>query len=585
MPGRKVSRADKARPAPKLSVLREFIRRTTIRKKGGELTDKTQNINLRLLRKDVDPAEAVRTGVKLEAWAAFEGAQVATGSLGGGKPGWADFLDLPAATKAGLTQMSAYGLAFLKVDERWFAVSFGLGHSKLEPTAFEQDFGLRVVLNAVDHTKLRSADLRTPDSNTLSRRSQTSRGSERTAFEIDPERDIVRGLLGEPKDKTFANRISGSDALMVRRRAKLTDLPGICSRALELHGLDDYKIEFGWIDQIKHVRDAKVQEKLDDALAGALTDAMAGDPADVDDIALAYPAIYDPDKTDWVRFRGFSSQSVFPDLEIAHYLSDLKAKGVSAYEKDFLIRHSVQECDEKGQVNGQAWPMKDCLVFETTLNDEAYTLSGGRWYRIDADLAKEVTSYFENVDLVQLPDAQAGDNEKRYNARVAAAGGQLLCMDAKLVKPSDSSSSIEVCDFLGKDRRIIHIKDKSESSRLSHLFNQGLVSAVVMKRDGPFRDRLRKKIGEQPDGGDYIDLIPGADTEVKPSDYTVVFGVLVNGFKKREPTLPFFSLISFRHAARRIADELGYKVAFAWIKKPAASLAKKAERKKKAGEA
>lgn len=139
-----------------------------------------------------------------------------------------------------------------------------------------------------------------------------------------------------------------------------------------------------------------------------------------------------------------------------------------------------------------------------------------------------------------------------------------------------------MCDFLGKDKRLIHIKDKSESSRLSHLFNQGLVSAVIMKRDGPFRDRLRTRIGEQPGGGDYVNLVPVASTELKPSDYTVVFGVLVNGSPKKEPKLPFFSLISFRHAARRIRDELGYKVAFAWIKKPAAGAGKKAERKKKA---
>ena len=101
-------------------------------------------------------------------------------------------------------------------------------------------------------------------------------------------------------------------------------------------------------------------------------------------------------------------------------------------------------------------------------------------------------------------------------------------MDAKLVKPSDSSSSTEVCDFLSKDRRLIHIKDKSESSRLSHLFNQGLVSAVTMKRDRPFRDRLRTRIAEQPDGSDYVDLVPDAGTEVSPSDYTVIFLSLIH---------------------------------------------------------
>jgi uncharacterized protein (TIGR04141 family) len=59
------------------------------------------------------------------------------------------------------------------------------------------------------------------------------------------------------------------------------------------------------------------------------------------------------------------------------------------------------------------------------------------------------------------------------------------------------------------------------------------------------------------------------------SDYKVVFGVLVNASGDHEPMLPFFSLISFRHAGRRIADELGYKLAFSWIKKAGAGAGKK----------
>lgn len=543
--------------------------------------EKTQNVSIRLLRDHVAPDQAVRDGVTLEDWSAFEGAKIATGPLGGGPPGWSDFLELTPERKNTLHQRFAYGLVFLNVDQRWFAVAFGLGHSKLDPAAVEQDFGLRVVVNAVDHKKLRSADLRTPDANTLSRRSQTSRGSERNAFEIDPERDIVRGLLGEPKDKTFATKISGSDALMVRRKMTLADLPSVCSRALALHALDDYKAEFGWIDQIRHVREPATLAKLDGMLVAALTAALGKAPADVDDLSLAYPAIYDPDKADWVRFRGFQVQTIYPDLEIAHYLTGLTGKGKAAFESDWLTRHSVQECDETGKTPGQSWAIKDCLVFETDLDGERFTLSGGRWYRVDPDLAKEVLDYFANVEKVDLPPAEAGDNEKRYNARLATADNDLLSLDVKLVKPSDASSPIEVCDFLGKDGRLIHIKDKTDSSRLSHLFNQGLVSAVTLKRDAPFRDRVREQIGNQPGGNDYGDVIAASTETMTAGDHKVVLGVLVNASGATEPALPFFSLISFRHAARRIADELGYKVAFAWIKKPGVGAGKKPERAKK----
>lgn len=546
--------------------------------------EKTQNLSIRLLREGVTPEQAVRDKVSLQDWPTFEGAKIATGPLGGGPPGWTDFLELAPEHKKTLHQSFAYGLVFLHVDQRWFAVAFGLGHSKLDPAAVEQDFGLRVVVNAVDHKKLRSADLRTPDANTLSRRSQTSRGSERNAFEIDPERDIVRGLLGEPKDKSFATKISGSDALTVRRKMKLADLPSVCSRALALHALDDYKAEFGWIDQIRHVREPATLAQLDGKLVEALTAALSKPPTEVEDLSLAYPAIYDPDKTDWVRFRGFRVQTIYPDLEIAHYLAGLTSKGVTTYELDFLTRHSVQECDEAGKAPGQSWPLKDCLVFETEINSERFTLSGGRWYRLDSDLAKEVLDYFAKVEKVELPPAEAGDNEKRYNARLATADNDLLSLDVKLVKPSDASSSIEVCDFLGKDGRLIHIKDKTDSSRLSHLFSQGLVSAVTLKRDAPFRDRVREQIAKQPGGADYGEVIPASTATMTASDHQVVFGVLVNASGANQPALPFFSLISFRHAARRIADELGFKVAFAWIKKPGVGAGKQPERAKKGEE-
>lgn len=541
------------------------------------MADKTQNLSIRLLGPDYTPEESIRSGVTLKDWPRLTGAKIALGSTGGGAPRWAEFLDLTPEDKNTLTQRSSFGLVFLPVDRRWFAVSFGHGHSKLDPISIEQDFGLRVVLNAVDHKKLRSADLSTPDANTLSRRSQTSRASERSAFEIDPERDIVRGLLGEPKDKAFATKISGGDALSLRRKIKVDDLPAACSRALTLAAGNDYKEEFGWIDQIKHVREADALAKLTSALVQALNEALQ-DPDKRDDLGLAYPAIYDPDRASRVRFRGYGSSDHFPDLEISHYFNGLRAKGIATYEEGFLRKHSVEECDDDGAASGGAWPVQDCLVYEVELDGRRFTLSGGRWYRIDPDLAKEVRDYFDNIEKVELPPAKAGDNEKTYNARVADESADLLCMDVKLVKPSDSSSPIEVCDFLGSDGRLIHIKDKTESSRLSHLFNQGVVSAIVLKRDAPFRDRVVAEIAKQPSGAGFSTVIAAGGSQFAADKHKVVFGVLTTTPEGKTPQLPFFSLISLRHAARRITDELGYKVAFSWIRKPGVGEGRKRKR-------
>jgi uncharacterized protein (TIGR04141 family) len=545
------------------------------------MAEKTQNLSIRLLRPDMKPEDAVRKAVQLADWPQFEGAKIATGSLGGKPPSWTDFLALPADHKSQLFQRSAFGLVLLFVDERWFAISFGLGHSKIDPSAIEQDFGLKVVLNTVDHTKLRSADLRTPDANTVSRRSQTSRGSEQNAFDIDPERDIVRGLLGEPKDKSFATKVSGGDALSLRRKVDLNELPDLCSRALKFYGADDYKQQFSWIDQIRHVRDQPLIEKLEANLIAALSQALAIDPPATDDIHLAYPTIYDPDKAAWVRFRGFNLNEIYPDLEISHYCSGLKAKNGVTYQDNYLVNHSVQECDETGQVAGSSWKIRDCLVFETELDDARYVLSGGRWYQIDKDLAKEVQAYFDQIAQVELPEAEAGETEELYNNRLKAANADLLCLDRQLVKPTGASSPIEVCDFLAQDRSFIHVKDKTASSRLSHLFSQGLISAVTFKRDTEFRKTVRGLIAGQANGAAFADVVPKDGADWSPSDFTIVYGVLTNSVAGKVPALPFFSLISFRQAARHLTDELGYKVAFSWIKKAGTGNGKKPQRKKK----
>lgn len=538
---------------------------------------KTQSLAIRLLRPDQTPTTAVRSGVSLKDWPQFPGAKIATGSLGGGPPGWAKFLELDESALTDVMQRSAFGLAFVEVEGRWFALSFGLGHVKLQDDAFEQDFGLRVVLNAVDPRKLRSTDLRTPDENTITRRSQSSKRSGQEAFSIDVERDIVRGVTGEPRDANFASALSGSDALHVRRKLKLTDVPTVCSQALAMFGKSDYQGAFGWIDQVKHVRDGVLIAQLEAALVADLNGLLEGQTEL--DMHMAYPVIYDPEAARSVVFRGFRATQIFPDLDLSHYLTAMKSKGIDAYDHGFLRAHFVQERDGDGSNGGTSWKVIDCLVYEADLDGNRYVLSGGRWYRVAPGLAAEVKSFFDSVAKIELPPGEAGDNEKTYNARLAAVG-ELVFLDAKLLKPTGAHTEIEVCDFLSTEGRLIHIKDKSSSSRLSHLFNQGMVSARVLRRDGPFRDRFKKLVAKQANGAAAAAALPGAAT-IDPSKLTVVFAVLVGSGGAAAPRLPFFSLVSFRQVGRVIRDELGFGLAFAWVKKPKAA-GKPLKRKPKA---
>lgn len=546
------------------------------------MTKKTQTVSIRLLRVGKQPADSIRDGVELSAWAKLEGAQISLDTIGGGAPKWAKFLDLTAEEKAKLNNSTAYGLVFVQASGRWFAVSFGLGHVKLDPDAFEQDFGLRVVLNTVDPDKLRSADIRTPDENTTSRRTQTARRSDQTAFSIDIERDIVRGLAGEPKNAAFASRVAGSDGLTLTKEMDVSDLPQICADAFSAFGKTDYKANFAWIDQIKHVRDKATIDLLDAALVVALNSCLTA--AIPDTLHLAYPVIYDPEKARHIRYKGFNSSNIHTDLEIGGYIDDLKEKALGAYLVEHLAGHKVHECNDEGKDDGQSWRIKECLVFETDLNGERYVLSADRWYRIDKNLATEVAAFFAGVTPHAMPAALADENEEKYNNRIAAGGHDMLCLDRKLVKPTGASYAIEACDFLAVDGAMIHVKDQTSSSRLSHLFNQGTVSARVMKMDGAFRDRLRAEIVVQEAARGltgYQAVVASSTTAFSEASHLIVYAVLCSGVGAGVNRLPFFSLVTFRQAANELRA-LGYKCAFAWITKPAPTT-KKAKRGPKAG--
>lgn len=530
------------------------------------MTDNIQKLSIRLLKNSVKPSEALREGVDLENWQKIEGAKIALDTMGGTPPKWADFLELSADEKNKVWNNTAYGLVFLNTSGRWFAVSFGMGHVKLDPAKFEQDFGLRVVLNSVDEEQLKSADVRTPDENTLSRRSQTSRGSDQTAFAIDVERDIIRGLAGTPKEKDFATRVAGSDALSMDRRLKVTDLPKACDDALAMYAKDNYKEHFSWVDQIKHVRQTDLLEKLDKAAALKLEAVIGG--ADPDGMHLAFPIIYDPEKGASIRYKGFRSKLVFPDLDLTGYLNALHDQGVTSFDVDDLRKHSVHEVDEYGKDCGKIWKINECLVLEAEVDGHTYVLSGGRWYQVAHDFATQLVDFFNNLKKEELPDALPDENEEKYNSRLKTKEVDLLCLDRKLIKPTGWTTPIEACDFLDRKARIIHVKDKTSSSRLSHLFNQGMVSGRILIVDGAARDLIRGKINEvQDETGqtNFVDIIAPDGGNFQSRDYTIVYAVIGTGDK---PKLPFFSLVTLRQAVRELTA-LGYQAAFAWIKKPA----------------
>ena len=240
------------------------------------------------------------------------------------------------------------------------------------------------------------------------------------------------------------------------------------------------------------------------------------------------------------------------DLALAGYLDALKERGVTGYCRMNLKSHTVCEVDDAGGNCGGKWRIGECVGFEVELNGSTYLVSGGKWYEVDNDVASQARRTFENLERVEMPPAMVGESEPEYNDRIGQLGTGFLCLDRKLILPPNATTRIEVCDLLDRNLRLIHVKNKSASSRLSHLFEQGTVSGRVLKIDDESRDMVRNRVVavEQLVGkSGYEDVMPSSKESFRPERFKVVYAVIAG---EHEMRLPFFGLVALRRAAREL---------------------------------
>jgi uncharacterized protein (TIGR04141 family) len=84
-----------------------------------------------------------------------------------------------------------------------------------------------------------------------------------------------------------------------------------------------------------------------------------------------------------------------------------------------------------------------------------------------------------------------------------APRGQYLCLDTNQAvrDPLGARSSLEICDLLGPNNELIHVKRAEGSAPLSHLFSQGLISAQSLVAGPPaVLERFVKTVAALPHG-------------------------------------------------------------------------------------
>lgn len=463
-------------------------------------------------------------------------------------PSWAKFFFGSVDLKTKELKNSAVSAIFLtRAGNRLFALSFGHGRHLLNPGCYEERFGLRVTLNSVDPDLLRAVDVTTLEANPFHGKRQAARAAPLGEFGLNLDQDLLRAVTGKPLNENLGTQMTGIDSLSVRVRTDLKSLRALLVKYLAKSSEDNYRKRFSWVDHVAEVRD----QKLCDKLFASVLDALGKkDKKDSVRIWAAIPEAVDWNTFDHFRFGTPTAKINYDDIDLNRILEVLEGEALSME----LLKKKRVFCIAQGQAHPiMDWTFLHCLTAEMRMGNELYLLNAGTWYRINSDYAKQIDADLENIQSATLPVSEWGDeNEAAYNSRMASRSkGQLALMDRVMVSHPGMASPIEFCDLYSADRRMIHVKRYGQSSVLSHLFAQGLVSAASALSDVEFRKAVNEKL---PESHKFSD----PDERISANRYEVCFAIGSSDVGSLK--LPFFSRVTLRNAYRTLTQTYGFRV-------------------------
>lgn len=527
---------------------------------------KSTSLSLRLLRQSTTVDTALRDDHDLEERDSAFG-RLFLGQGPALQPTWFGFVStLAAAAIPRLVNQNCSAVLFLEVehdppaDKRVVALSFGSAYHSLNPDAFERSFGLRVVLNAVARSNLRSLDIATLDATTFQKRIQASRDADLRGFGIDVDRDLLRLAAGSPRDGGFARTLAGKDALTLHTRVSASGLMEKCKAALRLYAATDYKRDFAFIDYVTPVRHQDVQDQLDAIVFDELKELVQGKASD---LHIALPDIISPEESTEIGYFGIGLRSgqkqSFTQLDIDDYVAELQAGKFSDVADMAALRasHEVRAIVDGHGDAKQKRKLYDCFVFEVEYKGNIYVMFGGDWFTVEKTFYKRVEADFQKLVASHPFVASTKCKNERAFIRDLQSRADLLNLDQVKLSPTGASGAeLEPCDFLSKSRQFIHLKDGHASAPISHLWNQGVVAAESFVRDEKFRIDLRKEVQKRQrkfKKTGFDALLPDGRSKPSPANYAVVFGIMRHRHKRAGTlTLPFFSKVSLRNVAERI---------------------------------
>jgi len=468
--------------------------------------------------------------------------------LPGKHPKWSSiFKDVININLIGKTT-NVFAAFLLNVAGRYFVLTFGQGGRFLiRDNVCEERFGLLVALNSVDKESFRCVDKQSLD--TIESHTRIQSGHETTAdqFGLDVEQDMLKAIVGAPKDSELGNRMTGTDSLSVSVRMDLSDLPSLLTCYKEKFEQDLNETDYQWVNNIALVKNSSsIVHELDSKLLQKFAN------EDYENLWLAIPEIIN-----WDSVKGFiytnGKKILYPDVNLEGFLVTVDDDEPITLE--LLKKRHVWCADEDHNPVFKSWPIHKCLYAEIDYRGNKYILNDAKWYKVSEDFVAKTNDDFGKIakTSLTLPEYRGG-GEGKYNSGVAEKYPESFALldDKNKIFHGGGHGQVEVCDLFSKDKQLVHVKIYGKSSVFSHLFSQGFVSGQLLQLDSEFRKKVIDKLPAPFDGLIKVEQRPAE------KEFTVVYAVISDS-EGDDLYLPFFSRVNLNNTARTLKG-FGYNV-------------------------
>lgn len=436
-----------------------------------------------------------------------------TGTIERDEADWCPVLTAYTGQSVSLGNQNAVAVLLIPVGARIFAVTYGLGFLIIDQSLVEQGFGLRFAIRRLDPARVRAVTRNILEQGARVDRNSVPNGQRVEDFAIEEYGEIISRLAGPSaaegltftRGRSISFSLKASDSLGLPVGKEPGDLLSDLQEIARVVDSDPASDELAFIEQLKKLKSK--DPRLPDLKAALVS--QLGDP-DTGNVALSFPWEGDEDRGDAQTYRiklpgGPRGGQIVTEIDLQTIATALL--GLSTDERDkSLTQATIQAFEDEDATSAisRAIPLSKWVSAEVTLESKRFFFRDGLWYEVGSGyidhLHRRVESILTTASPVSLPPWNSDEDEEAYNLRLGDLPG-FVCLDRALVPTAmHPGRGIELCDLLGPDGELIHVKKAEKSAPLSHLFAQGLVSTEQLLFDEPARIRVAELARQRKDG-------------------------------------------------------------------------------------